>query len=236
MRAPRQRAQASSTSRRATTADGHARGRAALRDAALAAFAARGFEGASTREIAQRAGVPQGLIRYHFGAKEQLWRELVRDGLRELASALVAQPSAPAEATTPGDRLLAALWSECQLVQLVCHALLEPGPRRDWLLGELGALRAFGAELAAALEARDAGRIRSEHAVAGLMWCAAAAAAPLFAPVLALLGGETLPRQRATQLQRELLDLWLSGARVAFPAGPWSLAAAARRRVSEQAG
>jgi AcrR family transcriptional regulator len=41
--------------------------------AALAAFAARGFEGASTREIAAAAGVPQGLITYHYESKQALW-------------------------------------------------------------------------------------------------------------------------------------------------------------------
>ena len=43
-------------------------------EAALEAFAARGFHGASTREIAQRAGVDQGLITYHFRSKDALWR------------------------------------------------------------------------------------------------------------------------------------------------------------------
>jgi len=42
--------------------------------AALGAFAERGFRGASTREIAQRAGTNQGLITYHFESKDALWR------------------------------------------------------------------------------------------------------------------------------------------------------------------
>ena len=40
--------------------------------AALAAFAARGFDGATTREIAADAGVPQGLLAYHFESKQAL--------------------------------------------------------------------------------------------------------------------------------------------------------------------
>ena len=43
-------------------------------DAALAAFAERGFRGASTRDIARRAGTNQGLITYHFKSKDALWR------------------------------------------------------------------------------------------------------------------------------------------------------------------
>ena len=37
-------------------------------------FTEKGFEGASTREIARRAGTNQGLITYHFESKEELWR------------------------------------------------------------------------------------------------------------------------------------------------------------------
>lgn len=43
-------------------------------DAALEAFAEKGFRGASTRDIAQRAGTNQGLITYHFHTKDELWR------------------------------------------------------------------------------------------------------------------------------------------------------------------
>jgi len=42
--------------------------------AALDAFAERGFHGASTRDIAERAGTNQGLITYHFRSKDELWR------------------------------------------------------------------------------------------------------------------------------------------------------------------
>ncbi|MBX3099445.1 MAG: TetR family transcriptional regulator [Salinibacterium sp.] len=48
--------------------------RARLRDAAIDCFAQRGFA-ASVREIAQRAGVSQGLIRHHFGGKDNLRAE-----------------------------------------------------------------------------------------------------------------------------------------------------------------
>lgn len=43
-------------------------------DAALEAFAEKGFRGASTRDIAQRAGTNQGLVSYHFRSKDDLWR------------------------------------------------------------------------------------------------------------------------------------------------------------------
>ena len=43
-------------------------------EAALEAFAEQGFRGASTRDIAQRAGTNQGLITYHFRSKDELWQ------------------------------------------------------------------------------------------------------------------------------------------------------------------
>ena len=43
-------------------------------EAALEAFAEKGFRGASTRDIAQRAGTNQGLITYHFRSKDELWQ------------------------------------------------------------------------------------------------------------------------------------------------------------------
>ena len=49
------------------------RTRAALLDAALEEFAAKGFEGARVRDIAERAGVSKDLIAYHFGGKDGLY-------------------------------------------------------------------------------------------------------------------------------------------------------------------
>ena len=45
-----------------------------LVEAALLVFADLGFEGATTREIAKRAGVALAALPYHFETKEALWR------------------------------------------------------------------------------------------------------------------------------------------------------------------
>ena len=49
----------------------------AILEAAAAEFAAHGFEGASTRSIAESAGVFQAQLGYHVGNKEELWRATV---------------------------------------------------------------------------------------------------------------------------------------------------------------
>jgi TetR/AcrR family transcriptional regulator len=49
------------------------RTRAALLDAALEEFAAKGFAGARVRDIAERAGVSKDLVAYHFGGKDGLY-------------------------------------------------------------------------------------------------------------------------------------------------------------------
>ena len=46
--------------------------RARIRDAALALFADRGLDGTTIRDIAKAAGVSGGLIRHHFGSKDDL--------------------------------------------------------------------------------------------------------------------------------------------------------------------
>jgi len=43
-------------------------------DAAVDVFSSHGFDGATTREIARRAGVALAALPYHFETKEALWR------------------------------------------------------------------------------------------------------------------------------------------------------------------
>ncbi len=56
--------------------------------AALDLFSERSFEGASTRLIAERAGVQQPLLAYHFGSKEELWRAAVGQLFDDLTQSL----------------------------------------------------------------------------------------------------------------------------------------------------
>ena len=51
--------------------------RARILQCALDAFAARGFDGTTLRDVASAAGVQHGLLRHHFGDKDGLWRAAV---------------------------------------------------------------------------------------------------------------------------------------------------------------
>jgi AcrR family transcriptional regulator len=41
-------------------------------------FAEKGFDGAGMKALAQRAGVSQSLLHYHFGSKDQLYSDVIR--------------------------------------------------------------------------------------------------------------------------------------------------------------
>ncbi len=59
-----------------------------LLDAALAEFGAKGFDGASTRAIAERIDAHQPQIHYHFDSKDALWRAAVDHLFAELGRAM----------------------------------------------------------------------------------------------------------------------------------------------------
>jgi len=56
--------------------------------AALGVFADHGFDGARTRDIAERAGANLGLIKYYFNDKERLWKAAVTRAFAELQAGL----------------------------------------------------------------------------------------------------------------------------------------------------
>jgi TetR/AcrR family transcriptional regulator len=73
--------------------------RNAILEAGLAVFAADGFHGATMRDIAQKAGVSQGLLHHHFGGKDGLWRivgeRITADFMSYMTNAV--DPALPAE-------------------------------------------------------------------------------------------------------------------------------------------
>ena len=101
--------------------------RAALLDAAASCFSERGIKATSVREIATRAGVNHGLVHRHFGSKDKLLHELLRE-LSARVDAHLAQ-LCTGETTPPPSELLPQIFAGTREVGLhwrvVLRALLE---------------------------------------------------------------------------------------------------------------
>ena len=105
---------------------------------ALQVFAEYGFSGASTREIARRAGVHQPIIVYYFKNKEQLWRESVEFAFTDLLATML--PVAKNE-TDPDKRLWYAanafvrgVARRPEWAALMVHEGLQSHDRNRWMI------------------------------------------------------------------------------------------------------
>jgi AcrR family transcriptional regulator len=107
--------------------------------AALQAFAEKGFDAATTRDIAKRAGVNHGLIPYYFGGKENLWRDAVDLAFFELRAGFDALPAAGVvddrERTAALiHRYVRFVAAHPEFVLLMHEEGKRKGPRMRWLV------------------------------------------------------------------------------------------------------
>jgi TetR/AcrR family transcriptional regulator len=116
----------------------------ATRDGILAAavdlFSERSFDGATTRDIAERAGVTQPLLNYHYRSKDELWRAAVDSLFDLLGQAMQARM----EGLRGVDELTSAklLVREFvtfsarhpQLHRIITQESKADGPRMDYLV------------------------------------------------------------------------------------------------------
>ena len=108
--------------------------------AALDLFSELSFEGATTREIAARAGVTQPLLNYHFSSKDELWRAAVDGLFEELDRVLTAR----ADGLRVVDEVTVARLvvrefitfsaTHPQLHRIITQECKTDGPRMDWLV------------------------------------------------------------------------------------------------------
>jgi AcrR family transcriptional regulator len=103
-----------------------------LLDAAVACIVEEGFYRASSNRIAKRAGVTWGVIQHHFGTREKLMVEVVREGVDRMATTF---EEAEIVGDTPAQRLESladVVWSHyCQpeflaSVQIVMNLTRDP--------------------------------------------------------------------------------------------------------------
>ena len=107
--------------------------------AAKACFAEHGFLGASTRQIAETAGVAQGLLRYHFDTKEALWKAVMGDIFTLMAAQYPTNNEVPGQtARQKTEDFIAGFIDffeqEPALYALMTNESRSPSPRQTWLL------------------------------------------------------------------------------------------------------
>jgi AcrR family transcriptional regulator len=124
----------------AVQADASSETRELILSAALRAFSDRGFDAATTREIATDAGVNHGLIRYYFGDKTKLWRAAVDRAFVELDAGVSA---ALGDSTVADDRVrlgrlirnyVRFVARNPEFVRLMHEEGKRRGPRMRWLV------------------------------------------------------------------------------------------------------
>lgn len=109
--------------------------RSRLIDAAMTEFATHGFEGASTRAIAQRAGAHQPQINYHFDSKEALWYA-VMDRLMEEIDAAIPDPTGDVRDAMAAliRGLVRVAAARPELNRIMIREASAPSPRLTWLV------------------------------------------------------------------------------------------------------
>lgn len=118
------------------------RTRDAIIISAVAVFAEHGFQAASTRDIAGRANLTQGLLTYHFATKDELWKAAADRIFLELREEVLTPPR-PTEKVAPRDRARQAIVRYVRFV--ACHPelfrfMVDEGntdsERMRWLISE----------------------------------------------------------------------------------------------------
>ncbi|BEP65433.1 TetR/AcrR family transcriptional regulator (plasmid) [Variovorax sp. V213] len=103
-------------------------------------FAQHGFEAVSTGEIARAADMSQAIIHYHFGTKEELWRESITFMMADLDQRFPLHMSELRD-LDPLMRLkvmirrfIALSAYQPNLARILVHETLAESPRLKWLV------------------------------------------------------------------------------------------------------
>lgn len=128
--------------------------------AATDLFSDLSFAGASTREIAARAGVTQPLLNYHFRSKDELWRAVV-DALFDRLGGTMADggkrlrgADARADAKRRVREFVTFSARNPQLHRMIMQESKADGPRMDYIVERVRPLYERTTEIFARL-ARD---------------------------------------------------------------------------------
>lgn len=131
-------------------------------DAAAALFSEVGFSGASTRAIADRVGIRQQSLYYHFAGKEEILAELLSGSVRPSIDFVEGIEAQVPDEISPAGALFALARIDAQTLRRTPHNIgtlyLLPeiqGPRYDAFRNQRFQLRAIYGRLGAAAAIPD---------------------------------------------------------------------------------
>jgi TetR/AcrR family transcriptional regulator len=181
-----------------------------LLDAALDAFAERGYDGMSVRELARELGVSHNLIPQRIGPKDRLWRRAVDQGFGRLAAAIATAVEGPGGSDLDRLRAMVVRFVEANaarpaLLRIISREAVAPGPRFDYLFDTyIDPVRIFGADLLARLDA--AGQVRSSSVALVYFFMTHGAGGPLALPALADRFGEPVDPNDPEAIHRHAVE------------------------------
>ena len=189
-----------------------------LLDVTLEAFAERGYDGTSVREIARKLGVSHNLIPQRIGSKEELWRRAVDQGFGrltlELITALESDPQDDVERLRAViTKFIEANARRPSLVRIISKEAVIAGPRFDYLFDNyIDPVRVMGSELLARL--REAGRLRTDSVALLYFFMTHGAGGPVAYPALAQRFGSNVDPDDAEAVRQhaeEAVELLFGG-------------------------
>lgn len=119
--------------------------KAKILECATRAFATTGFEGTSTRAIANELGIAHALVLYHFETKEGLWQAVVQNAVGGLRIEVEQSSDAASQTATQRLRKLMEAFvrfsaDKQQLHQIFAHAGRSGGRELEWLMRSIAPL------------------------------------------------------------------------------------------------
>jgi AcrR family transcriptional regulator len=115
------------------------RAKVRLLQAGIKEFSAHGYRGASLRDIARLADTNVAAIKYHFGSKEVLWKEVVSHLYQSLAATILdndGRDEAPSTRdlirNSTRDYILFSAKNP-ELYRITVLEMIEGGERMEWL-------------------------------------------------------------------------------------------------------
>jgi AcrR family transcriptional regulator len=137
--------------------------RSLILEAAVRAFARKGFDGTRMADVAREAGVAYGLVYHYFGSKDAVLQAVFREAWgRLLAAVAVAEETgtSAADQLTLVVRIVLRVWrDEPDLVRLLVREVTR-NPHISEELDEIG--RAFGSLERMIRRGQEAGTLRGD--------------------------------------------------------------------------